>query len=326
MREQYQTIARVITRWIDTGKYCENAYLPNRQELARQFKVARATVDRSVRLLVQRGILVSRQGMGTRVALGRITRSVAVVGLPAHDAVAEPPADTAITYFTPGQLQSRNARKKLENFDGILWYLPGNEVVPWMSELSRDIPSLVVNRRMRDYNYVTTDHAGAIHAITGERLGRLPHAIPCLLQCDHAYADLVTRERKQGFVAACRESARFYEIIGMPGAFTDKLRMLEDRLRQYADRPLIVVSDSRSHTGAFVRWAREHKRAWLKDLFYSDFDNTMAEEMLGLRVTTFLQDWSGLLRIGLRKLLDLVEMREERVQVLLSPRMLDGDT
>ena len=67
-QQPFREIAREIERRIRQGVYPENSALPSRPELAEEFGVARATLDRAIQELTRSGILVSRHGSGTFAA------------------------------------------------------------------------------------------------------------------------------------------------------------------------------------------------------------------------------------------------------------------
>ena len=65
--QPFQRIANALEAQIAAGKYPPGRALPSRNVLVREFGVARATIDRSIALLVKRGRLSSRHGSGTYV-------------------------------------------------------------------------------------------------------------------------------------------------------------------------------------------------------------------------------------------------------------------
>ncbi len=63
----YRDIAAAITGAIDDGVYPYGTRLPSTADLAAQFGVSVATVERAMRLLVEAGTIVGRQGLGRYV-------------------------------------------------------------------------------------------------------------------------------------------------------------------------------------------------------------------------------------------------------------------
>lgn len=64
----YQGIKDFILTRIDSGEWCEGDQVPSENELAREFKVARMTVNRALRELSAEQVLTRVQGAGTFVA------------------------------------------------------------------------------------------------------------------------------------------------------------------------------------------------------------------------------------------------------------------
>lgn len=148
--------------------------------------------------------------------------------------------------------------------------------------------------------YVSSDHRRAYYEITRSRIAAYPEALPVLLQSRPD--SLVTGYRCEGFVDACRETGKFYEVVRMPPDFKEKVATLEERLKLSDERPLLVVSDTRAHTGALMRWSAFHPVEWRGNLFYSDFDNDFDTDIFGVRVTGFLQDQELLFKEAAAKL------------------------
>jgi len=68
VQPRYQRIKEFIYRGIKDHTYPPDSQVPAEIELARMFKVSRMTANRAVRELVNEGILVRHQGLGTFVA------------------------------------------------------------------------------------------------------------------------------------------------------------------------------------------------------------------------------------------------------------------
>ena len=64
----YQAIKEHILARIDAGEWVEGALIPSENELARQFNVARMTVNRALRELTDAQVLTRTKGAGTYVA------------------------------------------------------------------------------------------------------------------------------------------------------------------------------------------------------------------------------------------------------------------
>lgn len=63
----YQSVYEGIQKWVNSGKYQENASIPSERNLCDHFKVSRLTVRRAIDELINDGILYRRPGSGTYV-------------------------------------------------------------------------------------------------------------------------------------------------------------------------------------------------------------------------------------------------------------------
>ena len=170
MRQQpFREIARELTRRVREGIYVPDSALPPRLELMREFGVARATLDRAIRELMSDGVLIGRHGSGTYVngsGVGR--RRVAVIGGINPEEDMGTPFD--LTVIPVSELKVKSAWKRLFDFDGLLWMRPEAELLPVIDAVGGQLPQVLVNRVHPGTAYVSTDHRGAYHAITKERL------------------------------------------------------------------------------------------------------------------------------------------------------------
>ncbi|GAA3826202.1 GntR family transcriptional regulator [Streptomyces phyllanthi] len=65
-----ERVLTALRAQIADGTYPVGAFLPPQRELAKEFGVARDTVQRALKRLVEDGVIESRQGSGSRVLLG----------------------------------------------------------------------------------------------------------------------------------------------------------------------------------------------------------------------------------------------------------------
>ncbi len=327
MEEQYQTISRRLLEEIEAGRFKKGELLPTRTEMAARFNVARATVDRAVSLLVKRGVLSSARGSGTIVTDKGRNYRIAFVGsercLPSRRRL---PAHCKIEAISYERLESKSSRLELKAFDGVIWSFPSEQHLDWMRGVPASISQIVVNRHLDEFNFVSTDHRGAIRAISSERLAECPEGLPVFLRGGPAVSSFVMDMRAEGFIDACRAAGRFYETLDLPEPFEEKLAFLEARFPAPLKRPLIMVSSYLAATGAVMAWAREKGFAWRKDLFYSDFDNDYPVDVWGVSVTSFLQDYEALGAESIERLVELIDGSVEEVKILVQPKRFSGQT
>lgn len=318
------TIARQLSERISRGTYAVGQPLPPRLELAREFGVARATIDRCIEYMIATGVLNSRHGSGTYVNDPSLSRhQVALISYPD----LRLPRHTSFRwqYFNYHELVEKAVREKLLKFEGLIWFRPEEQAMnEWIAPYRDKIPQVIVNRTMPGIPCVSTDHRGAYHEITLERLRRYPGVRPYFLKMENS--SLVSRYRESGFVDACRETGCFYDLIYLPESFQDKVELL--RRHDWGNhRPLLLISDSMQNTGAVMQWVRERGLVWQRDILYSDIDNDMPEYIWGVNVTSYIQPE--------RKILDSAVMKMEKIlngndntpeHLLIFPKRRDGDT
>ena len=228
-------------------------------------------------------------------------------------------------FLNPAELENRSAWRRLFEFDGLLWVRPEAVLFPAIEAIAPQVPSVLINRVVADLPYVSSDHRRAYYEITRSRIAAYPEALPVLLQSRPD--SLVTGYRCEGFVDACRETGKFYEVVRMPPDFKEKVATLEERLKLSDERPLLVVSDTRAHTGALMRWSAFHPVEWRGNLFYSDFDNDFDTDIFGVRVTGFLQDQELLFKEAAAKLKRTLDGTPDvESGLLVYPEFRDADT
>ena len=319
------TIAKDLRRRIAEGGLAPGQALPSRPQLAKRYRVARATIDRAVEILAKSDVVESRQGAGTWVRATLPGARIAVIGspLPAQDLGDSGARISGIGY---PQIASAAERRTLRGFDGLLWNRPEAEGLRWAGELAGQVPQVLINRTVPGFACVSTDHRTPYRQLTGERLDRMPKARPFFLRRAEN-ASLVSRYREDGFSDACRERQRFNERIPMPSQFAAALATLESALHPDPKRPLIVVSDSLMHTGALMAWARAHGQRWQRDLWYSDFDNAYPSDVWGVTVTSFIQLEAEVHAAAVARLVALIQDPDQQAEhTLVQPQRRDGDT
>ena len=64
---RYMALARRLANGIRKGKYPINSLLPTEAELTSKYSISRFTVREAIRQLQSQGLVIRRQGVGTRV-------------------------------------------------------------------------------------------------------------------------------------------------------------------------------------------------------------------------------------------------------------------
>lgn len=81
----YQTLQAAIMKRIQDRQWAPGALIPNEAELAEEFGVARATMNRALRELAETGILERKRRAGTRVALNPVRKAVLDIPVIRHE-------------------------------------------------------------------------------------------------------------------------------------------------------------------------------------------------------------------------------------------------
>ena len=64
---KYEEIADIIRTRISDGTYPVDSKLPTQSDLAEEFKVSRMTIKKAIEMLTIEGLVLSKQGNGTKV-------------------------------------------------------------------------------------------------------------------------------------------------------------------------------------------------------------------------------------------------------------------
>lgn len=305
--KNYRNIAREIERRILAGIYPANTQLPSRLELMREFQVARATLDRAVQELVNSRRLTSRRGSGTSVnPLSEHRRDVALIGMP-YGVEIETFHNFNCRPLKKELLAKRSNWPMLYEFDALLWRFPESAELPVIEAMNGKIPQVVVNRVIPGVDCVSTDHRGAYRSIAAERMALYPEALPVFMSSGSN--SLPGQYRFEGFTDACRSAGKFYELwnFSKGTTFSENAAEIAEKLEALSGRPILILSDSLSLTGAFMRAVAGSSRKWGEDLWYSDFDNSYSENVWGVTVTSFIQNYEALTTAALERLAELLD-------------------
>lgn len=324
--ERYRQIAMELATEIESGTYSEGDLFPTRTELAERFGVTRTTINRAVDILVEKKLITARRGAGSVVINTSQCYSIAYIA-PEWLIRYMPTAPNCLLKYISYEdaLGSRTGIAKLNNFDGILWSHPDEKHIPQIIDIQNNLPATVINRAVPECNFVTTDHQNCFAKLVTERLAELPLATPYLLSATNANR-FVNDERTAGFISACRNAKRFYEIIPMPPDFKDKIIGMEKNIKLGEARPLLIFSAPWHSTGAVVQWVLRHNLSWKKDIYYADFDNTEESYVWGIAVTSIIQDFDKLSRQALIQLQLIIKDPAQRRQQYFDPEIRYGDT
>ncbi|TGG94324.1 GntR family transcriptional regulator [Natronospirillum operosum] len=125
----YVQLARALKQAMHEGMLEEGEYLPPQRDLAVALGVSRVTVRKAIETLVEQGLLMQRQGAGTRVlkpqqeaihknlsVLNSFTEDMAARGLPSRsewlsrERIQSSPREAIALNLSPGSMLTRYAR------------------------------------------------------------------------------------------------------------------------------------------------------------------------------------------------------------------------
>lgn len=323
--DRYIQIVKTLTAEIEAGKYPVGELFPKRSELAERFKVTKATVNRAAEILVKQKLIVAKRGAGSVVVNNSPSHNIAYVApdwLMRHIPAATSYSTQRLSYE---EALGHTKDSHLSRFDGVLWSHPCDEAIPRIIKIQKDLPGIIINRVVPETNFVATDLRSKFAELVAERLALLPDFIPHML-CGQNYSKYMHGERREGFIRACRDTRRFYEIVPMRDGFNDRIEDLEKRVIRSGSAPLLIFAEDWALTGAVVSWVSRHGFRWQKDIFYTDFDNQAHAHVWGVTTTSVIQDFDLLSRKGLELLQAIIRDPLSRQQLLLDPDIRRGDT
>jgi len=323
--EIYRRIAADLVAEIEAGTYLKGQLFPRRTELAERFKVTRATINRSMDILQEKGFVTAKRGSGTVVTSTRPRYDIAYVAPEWLMRYIPSLPGCNLEYFSYNDaLGSQSQIAKLTRFDGILWSHPDEKHIPQIVKYQAKLPGIIINRAVPECNYVATEYYDFFRAIVAARLREVPGGTPYLLSSADGNR-FVHARRLESFIAACRGERRFYELIEMQPEYCNKTISLEAGLKT-GTGPLLIFADDWSHTGALIHWAQRNNLEWKKDIFYIDFDNTQPKHVWGLETTSVVQDFDLLSQHALKSLKLLISEPGRAEQLLIPPALRHGDT
>jgi DNA-binding LacI/PurR family transcriptional regulator len=322
--ERYRQITLALMAELQSGKYEKGDIFPVRSELAKRFKTTRSTVNRAMEELIGKGFLTARRGAGTVVISLETRLNIAYVAPEWLMHYMPRPTDCKLVYFPYEEIfNSRTSLNQLTRFDGIIWSHPKEKDIPQIKKISAGIPLILINRISDGINSVISEYVDSFSKHVSERLAEHPNATPYFLSSTESTAPF--RKRHEAFVKACRDHKRFYENIELTEDFSSQLTCLKTKLADN-EKELLIFSDDWSHTGAVISWARQHKRQFGKDIFYTDFDNTEPEHVWGISTTSIIQNFDYLTETAFKTLLDLIKKPETPKNIFLAPELRCGNT
>ena len=180
-----------ISKDIREGVYPPGTKLPTRMVMMEKYNIARASIDKVIRQLVEEGLLSSTQGSGTYVLDNRNTEPHLYVVLNTEQECAEAnvfhtklsmmlaAVSREIKYSIVGSKDfEKSFSEVLQNAHSrVIWSRPSIKSYGYIASLSKAaIPQILINRPIKAYNFATTDTKVALDKVFEVVKGQMPKA------------------------------------------------------------------------------------------------------------------------------------------------------
>jgi DNA-binding transcriptional regulator YhcF (GntR family) len=329
---KYIQIKEQLLAEIHSGKLQHGEQLPVREELIHHFSVTRATLNKALQELISEGWLNAVRNRGTFISTPTSKLKVAIITSNSSSALLSSGPVSAYDFnaLMHGMLTALNHPvsfhspeefidnlQKISNYDLVVWMMPPDKILKSLKPFSHKV--LVINRYTADLNFISTNHRGATREITDFFIRRLNG------QCKLFYLDIEMQsffidERRNGFIDSCAEHDKFYQILTLNTNNHQANVAIMNNLPLSSKYPNVIVSGSRSNTGAVLQMTRERKLQFNKDIFYSDFDNINSEQDTGVKITSILQDC---LQMGQQIAKSITEYSNKPVKIYIPHKIVN---
>ena len=301
---KYIKIRNMILDDIRSGKLKPGEQLPTREEMLTQYSVTRTTIEKAISDLNHRKILKSITKRGTFVTGESVAIKTAVVydmNLIASIEARLNMNELGLLYYSMMinskgiEYQFLDLRTVLANprllaeFDVAVWVQPSTKILSQIEGL--DVQSVVINRKIPQYNCISTDHKASAFEVTDYYINKLKSKSPQLFFIYSSKSiKIVGKARLEGFIEACAKHQAFYRILDLEGGHFSVTRDLLN-LNINFDSPAFILSGSEKYTGAILKLAKEKQINFGKELFYCDYDNQQSLDKTGVEFTSIVQDY-----------------------------------
>lgn len=302
-RPKYLLVRDEILEDIKSGKLADGDRLPVRSALLEKYSVTRTTLDKALEELMRKGILKSSKRGGTFVSASSFKPKVAIVSSLKRDVIMEAKGEPGGLKFLGAMIAGGEGLqldffdsdficgnfKILNDYDWLVWFQPDSESQKKLETSNLD--TVFVNRYFDDRNFVSTNHRAAFREVAElffRHAGKKPQ---CFYLKSGAKNNFVMSERMEGFIEACEKANSFYRICELPSSSYDDVLEYLQGLPLKKNRDVIIVSSSNNFTGAVVNMAAFAGFELYKNFFYSDVDNYLSLQRLGVQITTIIQDY-----------------------------------
>lgn len=294
---KYQKVRDQILSDIHQGVFKAGECLPIREKLLKQFKVTRTTLDKALIELIRSGILQTSKRGGTRVATYPIRKKVAFMSPYSNLSDLE-----RVDYSSFQVILEFNKRAMVSNqleifhidfglinsspehlmqFDVIIAFMPKDEIILHLKSLKHK--TILVNRYVEGFRYISTHHANAMKEITNNLIQKY-NKNSQVIYLDRDIENFITIERRKGFLTACEENEKFYQILKLEDVQTFKKSLSEDKFK--------IIITPITINNIFNDLLKDKRFIWGETFICADFDNYEAKHLFGHSIPTILQSFN----------------------------------
>ena len=304
---KYIQIRNAILHDIRAGKFPVGSKMPSRENLIKEYSVARATLNKALGNLINAGVLTATRKLGTFVSnadartetalvcnLDELNSQLAKEVL--HDDIKKGIFNYILThapkYLNLSVIDNKTIRQpsELERYRKVVMLMPLEREL----DIARKLYATevcVINRSLDGFHCVSTNHHAATYNITNLFLDKFKDNCQIFFLDMTDFSQIIRNERREGFIEACENHQIFYRIISGTG-----FDIVDSLLKQkiIPGKKIVIVSSSRYFTGAVFKYSILRGLTFGDDIFYSDFDNLDAQIYFGVPMVSIVQDAAAL--------------------------------
>ncbi len=326
---KYEKVKALILSDIRAGVYRAGERIPTRVQLIAKYSVTRTTINQSIKILADAGVLATSKRGGTVVTGKRMPLNVAFISTFDEAGVTdivragegeifgmfkpllEAASEFYLDFINISDL-SPDDFSWCSKYDCMAWVMPNNEFLNKLPEYKNKV--LVINRYHKDINFIATNHRQAVREMTEYNLERAEKQRQVFFLNSSGYDDFIWRERREGFVDACQSANIFYRVCDLPVADYEAMLKLLMEMEFDHDKNIVLVSPCLAYTGAVLQMAQRRGLVFGENFFYSDFDNRHSLRNTGIKIVSAIQNYDAM---GRELVEALREFGEEKIQVFV---------
>ena len=326
---KYEKVKALILADVRAGVYRAGERIPTREQLITKYSVTRTTINQSLKILVNAGVLTTSKRGGTIVTGKLMPLKVAFISLlgeaRATDIVRLSEVENSGIFrpllevsseFNLDFIDIRNLPSAdlswCSQYDCTVWVMPDDNILNKLPEYNDN--SLVINRYHKDINFIATNHRQAVREMTEYNLGRAGKHSQVFFLDSVVHDEFIWRERREGFVDACQKANIFYRICDLSVQDYESMLKVLMEIEFEPGRNIVMVSPCLAYTGAVLQMVQRRGLVFDKNFFYSDFDNRYSLRNTGIKIVSAIQDYDAM---GCELVNALRKFREAKTRIFI---------